>query len=113
MPGRCRVSIIVVFLAFTPTHRGEAQTADAPRCGTGVHEADATGTVFFPQDQIFCPLIGDPKEVRSFATFLRGTFPSLDDRSGRVPRSPRLAWATASGSCGRGDPRPAKACSSM
>ena len=62
---------------------GEAQTIDAPRCGTGVHETEATGTVAFPQDQIFCPLLADPKEARSFVTFLRGTFPSLDDPSGK------------------------------
>jgi len=46
-----------------------AQTPDAPRCGTGVHEAAGTGTVFFPEDQIFCPLIADPKEARSFLSF--------------------------------------------
>ncbi len=79
---RYRVSIIVVSLVLTLAHRGEAQTVNAPRCGTGVHEAEATGTVFLPQDHIFCPLIADPKEVRSFVTFLRGTFPSLDDPSG-------------------------------
>jgi uncharacterized protein DUF1207 len=59
-----------------------AQTVDAPRCGTGVHESQAIGTVGFPEDQIFCPLIADPKEARSFVSFLRGTFRSLDDPSG-------------------------------
>jgi Protein of unknown function (DUF1207) len=60
----------------------EAQTTIAPRCGTGVHEAESEGPVFFPQDQIFCPILADPKEARSFASFLRGTFRSLDDPSG-------------------------------
>src|SRR4029078_4690013 len=59
-----------------------AQTVDAPRCGTGVHESEATGTVGFPEDQIFCPLIADPKEARSFVSYLHGTFRSLDDPSG-------------------------------
>jgi hypothetical protein len=59
-----------------------AQTVDAPRCGTGVHESEARGTVFFPEDQIFCPFIADPKEPRSFASLLRGTFRSLDDPTG-------------------------------
>ena len=72
----------MLLLALLFTHRGEAQTINAPRCGAGVHEAEATGTTFFPQDQIFCPLIADPKEVRSFVTFLRGRFPSLEDPSG-------------------------------
>src|ERR1044072_1275721 len=60
-----------------------AQTIDAPRCGTGVHESEATGVVSFPQDQIFCPIVADPKEPRSFASLLRGTFRSLDDPSGK------------------------------
>jgi len=60
----------------------KAQTVDAPRCGTGVHESEATGTVGFPEDQIFCPLIADPKEARSFVSYLHGTFRSLDNPSG-------------------------------
>lgn len=59
-----------------------AQTVNAPRCGTGVHESEATGTVGFPEDQIFCPLIADPKEARSFVSYLHGTFRSLDDPTG-------------------------------
>jgi uncharacterized protein DUF1207 len=59
-----------------------AQTIDAPRCGTGVHESEAIGVVGFPQDQIFCPIIADPKEPRSFASLLRGTFPSIEKPSG-------------------------------
>jgi hypothetical protein len=84
--------LVIILLAFA--QRSEAQTANAPRCGAGVHEADATGTVFFPQDHLFCPLIADPKEPRSFASFLRGTFPSLDDPSGK---------GTPIGSVGLGD----------
>jgi hypothetical protein len=60
-----------------------AQTIDAPRCGTGVHESQAIGVVGFPQDQIFCPIIADPKEPRSFASLLRGTFPSIEKPSGQ------------------------------
>ena len=30
----------------------------------------------------FCPLLADPKEARSFVSFLRGTFRSLDDPTG-------------------------------
>ena len=39
-------------------------------------------SVAFPQDQIFCPTVADPKEARSFVSLLRGTFRSLDDPSG-------------------------------
>ena len=74
------VLLVVLMLAATTAR---AQTVDAPRCGAGVHESQATGTVGFPDDQIFCPLIADPKEVRSFVSFLHGTFRSLDDPSGK------------------------------
>jgi hypothetical protein len=59
-----------------------AQTIEAPRCGAGVHGSEALGPVAFPQDQIFCPILADPKEARSFVSFLRGTFRSLDDPAG-------------------------------
>jgi hypothetical protein len=72
------LAVVVVFLAVP----ARAQTPDAPRCGAGVHESEATGTFAFPEDQIFCPLIADPKEARSFVSFLRGTFRSLDDPTG-------------------------------
>jgi len=68
-------------LLLAGRHAG-AQTPNPPRCGTGVHESQATGTVGFPVDQIFCPLLADPKEPRSFVSLLRGTFRSLDDPTG-------------------------------
>jgi hypothetical protein len=71
--------VVVLFSLAAPAG---AQTFDAPRCGTGVHESEATGSVAFPEDQIFCPLIADPKEPRSFVSYLRGTFRSLDDPTG-------------------------------
>ena len=74
--------------------RASAQTIEAPRCGTGVHESEAIGVHGFPQDQIFCPLIADPKQPRSFASLLRGTFPSIEKPSGK---------GTTIGSVGLGD----------
>jgi hypothetical protein len=71
--------VVVLVLVAVPV---SAQTVDAPRCGTGVHESEASGSVGFPEDQIFCPLIADPKEARSFVSYLHGTFRSLDDPSG-------------------------------
>ena len=75
-------AIAVIGLALSATD-GAAQTSNAPRCGAGVHESEALGVVGFPQDQIFCPTIADPKEARSFVSLLRGTFRSLDDPSGK------------------------------
>ena len=74
------LAVFGVLMMLTPI--ANAQTPDAPRCGTGVHEEQAIGVVGFPEDQIFCPTIADPKEARSFVSFLRGTFRSLDDPSG-------------------------------
>jgi hypothetical protein len=85
VPRRCdltlRAAIAAIGLSIFAVEGG-AQTVDAPRCGAGVHELEALGAVSFPQDQIFCPILADPKEPRSFASLLRGTFRSLDDPSG-------------------------------
>jgi hypothetical protein len=64
------------------TRPAEGQVVGASRCSTGVHESESTGTVWLPQDQIFCPLLADPKEPRSFVSYLRGEFRTLDDPSG-------------------------------
>jgi hypothetical protein len=45
------------------------------RCGTGVHAGEASGVVGVPQGDVFCPLVADPKAIRSFASFLWGEFP--------------------------------------
>jgi Protein of unknown function (DUF1207) len=80
-PGLVVTAITMVGLAVFATHSA-AQTSNAPRCGAGVHESQSLGVVGFPDDQIFCPTIADPKEARSFVSLLRGTFRSLDDPSG-------------------------------
>ena len=80
----CRqVALAVVGVLLILAPGANAQTPDAPRCGAGVHESEAFGVVGFPEDQIFCPIAADPKEARSFISFLRGTFRSLDDPSGK------------------------------
>jgi hypothetical protein len=63
------IAVAMVVLLFACSV--EAQTTIAPRCGTGVHEAESEDPAFFPQDQIFCPILADPKEARSFVSFLR------------------------------------------
>ena len=80
---QCYPLVVALVVVLVPVAvPASAQTVNAPRCGTGVHESEATGSVAFPENQIFCPLIADPKEPRSFVSFLRGTFRSLDDPSG-------------------------------
>jgi hypothetical protein len=82
MADRHHVAPALVVCLVLLADAAAAQTPDAPRCGAGVHESEATGTVGFPEDQIFCPLVADPKEARSFVSYLRGTFRSLDDPTG-------------------------------
>jgi hypothetical protein len=79
---RLPLGLALAVVSWLVASTAGAQTIDAPRCGTGVHEAQATGTIAFPEDQLFCPLIADPKEARSFVSYLRGTFRSLDDPEG-------------------------------
>src|SRR5262245_40262374 len=83
-----------------------AQTIDAPRCGTGVHESEAIGVHGFPQDQIFCPLIADPKYPRSFASLLRGTFPSIEKPSGKGTAIASVGLGDFFGVVRWGGPRP-------
>ena len=80
----CRPGILVVALAWLAgAASAGAQTVGATRCGTGVHESEATG-VLLPDDQSFCALVADPKEPSTFISYLRGRFRTLDDPSGAV-----------------------------
>ena len=74
--------IIVTIGVVVSVPPAEAQVVGASLCGAGLHLEEADGTVFFPQDPIFCPLLADPKEPRSFVSYLRGEFRTLDDPSG-------------------------------
>ncbi len=77
-------NLILAMIAVAVFARsGQTQTVGATRCSAGVHEAEATGTVFFPQDPIFCPLLADPKEPRTFLSYQRGEFGTVADPSGK------------------------------
>jgi Protein of unknown function (DUF1207) len=62
-------------LAAAPA-RALDESDHASRCGTGVPPGEATGLVFLPTGEIFCQLVADPKAIRSFASYLRGKFPT-------------------------------------
>jgi hypothetical protein len=101
------VAMVLLGLGVWPTGSA-AQTPDAPRCGSGVHESQALGVVGFPDDQIFCPTIADPKEARSFVSLLRGTFRSLDDPSGEGTTIASVGLGDSFGLVRWGGPRPAE-----
>lgn len=54
-----------------------AQAPPPVRCGAGIHAGEATGMVWFPEGDLFCPLLADPKAERSFLSLLRGEFPAV------------------------------------
>lgn len=56
-----------------------AQETHVHRCGVGVHAGEEKGLVPLPQGDVFCTLIADPKAIRSFASYLRGEFPTSAD----------------------------------
>jgi len=53
-----------------------AQLPLETECGPRLHAGETSGGAAFPQGDFFCPLVADPKEVRSFASFLQGTSPA-------------------------------------
>jgi hypothetical protein len=88
-------AILVGVLAASPTH---AQLPPETECGPRLHAGETTGRHLFPQGDFFCPLMADPKEPRSFASFLQGTSPAEDGELGPV-----AAFDTDVGAIGIGD----------
>ena len=61
-------------LTLAPAAQAQAQDTDASypaRCGVGVARTDP-GYLPLPRGDVFCPLLADPKAIRSFVTFQRG-----------------------------------------
>jgi Protein of unknown function (DUF1207) len=69
-----RLAAALTLVAAAPAG---AEDAFLLRCGTGIHAGEASGWVLFPQGGVFCPLVADPKQTRSFASYLRGEFPRV------------------------------------
>jgi hypothetical protein len=61
-----------------------AQWIQADRCGAVVPLDEAVGFVPIPRGTLFCPLLADPKEARSFASYQRGTQAPFDTDIGAV-----------------------------
>lgn len=71
--------LIPLLLVSLLGREGAAQEPFRSLCGAGVHQDDRSGWVWLPQGKIFCPLAADPKEERSFVTYLRGDFATIAD----------------------------------
>jgi hypothetical protein len=77
-----RVSSAAWLTAILWASSAAAQSVGSSRCAPGVHAAEASGAVLLPQDQIFCALLADPKEARTFASYLRGEFGTVAEPGG-------------------------------
>ena len=51
---------------------GSAERSTPGRCAAGITEEEARGYVPLPRGDVFCPLMADPKGLRSFVSYLRG-----------------------------------------
>ena len=52
--------------------RGAAERSTPGRCAAGITEEEAIGYVPLPRGDVFCPVLADPKGLRSFVSYLRG-----------------------------------------
>ncbi|MGQ0537715.1 MAG: DUF1207 domain-containing protein [Gemmatimonadaceae bacterium] len=59
-------------LLLVPGAAGAQRPTSAPeRCGTGIPPGEVRAYVGLPSGDVFCPLIADPKGMRSFLSYLR------------------------------------------
>ena len=86
---RHTVSILLAAAVLLWARSATAQTEQAPRCGTGVHEEEATGRMFTRTDLLRRSPTQRSRVVRELPG---GTVP-LDDPSGRARRSRPSGWA--------------------
>jgi hypothetical protein len=80
-----------------------AQRLRGSECGLLVHAREGRGFAPVPQGDIFCPLIADPKETRSFIAYQRG---ESDDQGPGIPEGDGISPApfdTDIGAIGVGD----------
>jgi hypothetical protein len=96
-----RLAFPAAMMAILALGAPEAARAQAPpdtECGPRLHAGETAGRIPFPQGDFFCPLVADPKEPRSFASFLQGTSPAQNGEFGPVG-----ALDTQVGAVGIGD----------
>ncbi|MCC6771985.1 MAG: DUF1207 domain-containing protein [Gemmatimonadaceae bacterium] len=75
-----RIGVVLAgLLAWVATaQKASGQSLPSTACGVGIPTAESSGYVGLPQGDVFCPLVADPKAVRSFASYLRGRATKLN-----------------------------------
>jgi hypothetical protein len=102
MTPKNSMGVILALLVISNFSQSAAQNAAPLRCSTGIHAAEAKGVVWFPEGDLFCPLIADPKAERSFLSYLRGEFSGLamddvDAHIGAIGLADRFVLVRSSG----------------
>jgi len=71
-PNVLTTRAIVLLAALLPSAL-EAQTARSgpDRCGSGIPPSEVSAYVGLPSGNVFCPLVADPKAMRSFLSYLQ------------------------------------------
>jgi hypothetical protein len=79
--GAHRPVLLLLLLALAGIHAPEAHAQEtfSSRCGAGVHVEERAGWIWLPEGEVFCPLVADPKQGRTFASYLRGDFATIAD----------------------------------
>jgi hypothetical protein len=75
MPFRA-MSVAAALAVAVGVSAAEPEATHVYGCGTGVHAGETKGLVPLPQGDVFCTLVADPKAIRTFASYLRGEFPT-------------------------------------
>jgi hypothetical protein len=76
--ARSRTALVLsALLAGIQAEVATAQDGFSSLCGAGVHIEERIGWVWLPEGEVFCPLAADPKEERTFASYLRGDFATI------------------------------------
>lgn len=77
------VSVVVV-LVVPGLSAAQESLPHPTRCGVTVPEEEAGGFVVLPVGNVFCPLIADPKGIRSFVSYLSETSDAPETHVGSV-----------------------------
>jgi hypothetical protein len=74
-----RSSVLLMWVTAFALPVGAQRPSSGPeRCGTGIPASEVRAYVGLPSGNVFCPLVADPKAMRSFVSYL------MEDKSSSV-----------------------------